>query len=161
MNNYEIKYDGENFVTITSVDGVDLHEGHVIAVKEDLYSFISDASKDATGRRVRFNAYEMSIADLEAQAAYYSDAAVAEGERQEAEYVATIAKFEKSIADVVANGAGNRETAIRWMREARESDMMYRGDESLRYELGLPWDYDFDHADRDFFKRQWEQEQAA
>jgi hypothetical protein len=152
MNNYEINYDGDNFSTITSVDGVELHEAHVIAVKEDLYSFISDASKDATGRRVRFNAYEMSIADLEAEADYYSKAAADECDRQEAEYVRAIAHFEMMINSVIENGAGDRETAIRWFRDANKDDM--HGDDSARYHLGLPWNYDFDHGDREFFKRQ-------
>jgi hypothetical protein len=152
MNNYEITFDGDNFSTMTSVDGVELHEAHVIAVKEDLYSFISDASKDATGSRRRFNCYEMSIADLEEMAAFYSDAAVEEGERQEREYVRRIAHFEMMITSVIENGAGDRETAIRWFRDANKDDMY--GDDSARYHLGLPWNYDFDHGDRDLFKRQ-------
>jgi hypothetical protein len=128
------------------------HDAHVELLKQDLYSFISDASKDANGSRRRLNVQDYTVVELEELADYYSEQAQFEAERQEREYVRRIAHFEKMITSVIENGAGNRETAIRWFRDANKDSWM--GDESIRFDLGLPWDYDFDYGDRDFFKRQ-------
>ena len=49
-----------------------------------------------------------------------------------------IEKFEKSVENLVAHGAGNRETAIRWMMDADEVD----GDfEYFCYKNNLPYGY--------------------
>lgn len=139
---------------VRSIDGVDLHDAHVDMLKQDLYSYISDASKDAQGFRTRFDPTLKSVAELEADCDYWSkqvEISIAEDERR---HVAAIEKFERTVANLIESGAGDRETAVRWIRDAQdEFDRMY-GDECLRYNLGLPWDYDFDHGDRDFFKRQ-------
>lgn len=130
------------------------HEAHVIALKEDLYSFISDASKDAYGSRRRLDISEYTVAELEELAAYYSDAAAEECRRIEREERAAEARFEKTVANLIESGAGDRATAVRWIRSAySESDLAY-GDEYIKYSLGVSYSYDLDHGDRDFYKRQ-------
>ena len=130
----------------------ELHNAHVDTLKDVLYSEISDASKDANGFRTRLDVSEYSVKELEDLADYYWKAASEAADEDERAYVRAIAKFEANIASVIASGAGDRETAIRWFRDANADAWM--GDEPIRYALGLPWDYDFDHGDRDFFKRQ-------
>jgi len=54
---------------------------------------------------------------------------------QEAE---AIEKFEATVAKTIANGAGNRETAIRWMMDST----VYYGDwDMFCYDNGLPYGY--------------------
>jgi len=130
----------------------ELHNAHVDTLKDVLYSEISDASKDANGFRRRLDVSEYSVAELEELADYYWKAASEAAAEDERAYARAIEKFEANIASVIAAGAGDRETALRWFRDANADAWM--GDESIRYALGLPWDYDFDHGDRDLFKRQ-------
>jgi hypothetical protein len=148
----EVRYT-ETYDAIVSIDGVDLHDGHVIALKEDLYSFISDASKDANGTRRRLNIHEYTVAELEDLCDYYSKAAAEECAREERAHRAAEARFEKRVANLIECGAGDRATAIRWIRDAHREDAWCDLDECIRYALGLSWSYDLDHGDRDFFKR--------
>lgn len=129
------------------------HEAHVIALKEDLYSFISDASKDANGSRRRLDISEYTVAELRDLADYYSEAAAAECRRIEREERAAEARFEKTVANLIESGAGDRETAVRWIRDAySESDLAY-GDDYIKYSLGVSYSYDLDHGDRNYYER--------
>jgi len=139
---------------VRSVSGVELHDAHVEIVKQDLYSYISDASKDAYGSRSRLDVSEWTIAELEAECDRLSVAVGETIDREEAEHVAAEAKFEKNVANLIESGAGDRATAVRWIRDAQDDfDKMY-GDEHIKYSLGLSYTYDLDHGDRDYFKRQ-------
>lgn len=144
---------------VRSIDGSDLHDGHVAVLKDDLYTYISDASKDANGCRTRLDVSEYSIAELEELCEYYSKAVAIAIDEEERSHVLAVEEFEANIANVIECGAGDRETAIRWFRDANKDE--WYGDESLRYKLGLPWDFDFDHGDRDFFKREALRREAA
>jgi len=57
--------------------------------------------------------------------------------RREAEARAVV-KFSKRIEDTIAGGAGDRETALRWIHEADGSN---GDDEYLCYLNGLPYGY--------------------
>ncbi len=57
--------------------------------------------------------------------------------RREAEARAVV-KFSKRIEDTIASGAGDRETALRWIHEADGSNS---DDEYLCYLNGLPYGY--------------------
>lgn len=63
-------------------------------------------------------------------------------ERQEQSRIASEAEasvgFEKRVADLIHSGAGSRETAIRWIHDAEESN---GDDEYLCFLLGLPYSY--------------------
>jgi hypothetical protein len=60
---------------------------------------------------------------------------MAEEERREAELIAS---FEASVTATIANGAKDRETAIRWMIDAEDVN----GDvEHFCYRMGLPYRY--------------------
>lgn len=139
---------------VRSIDGVDLHDAHVDTLKQDLYTYISDASKDAFGCRVRLNVAEYSIEQLEAMCEYYSNKVGEAIDREEEEHHRAMVRFEARVLNLIACGAGNRETAVRWIREAHEADAWCDLDECIRYALGLPWNYDLDHGDQLFFERQ-------
>jgi len=156
MNSYEIKVWNEQWnmeVTeyVRVIDGVDLHDAHVELLKQGYYSYISDASKDATGRRARYDVSEMTVAELIAECDMWSDRVGESIKEDEAREAHAVEVFEATVASHIEVGAGDRETAIRWIREAHDDDY---GDESIKYNLGLPYSYDLDHGDRDFFKRQ-------
>lgn len=142
---------------VRSIDGVDLHDAHVQNLKDDLYTAISDLSKSATGSRMRYDISDMSIAELDDLVEYWGEASErACEEEREREHDAMV-RFEATVMNLIECGAGDRETAVRWIREGQdEFDRMY-GDESIRFKFGLPWSYDLDHGDCDFFIR----EQAA
>ena len=46
--------------------------------------------------------------------------------------------FEKRVEETIALGAKNRETAIKWIHDAEDTD---NDDEYLCYRLGLPYTY--------------------
>jgi hypothetical protein len=139
---------------VRSIDGADLHDGHVQTLKDELYSAVSDLSKSATGSRMRYDISDMSVAELDELVEYWGEASErACEEEREREHDAMV-RFEATVMNLIACGAGDRATAIRWIREGQdEFDRMY-GDERLRWSYGLPWNYDFDHGDQLFFERQ-------
>jgi hypothetical protein len=157
MNNYEVKFnwDSERCThdIISTLDGVELHEGHVLQLKSDMQSYISDASKDAFGSRYRFDPFIMSVKELEDLADYYSEEVGRTIEREERAHAEAEASFESRVANLIESGAGDRATAIRWIRDAHRDDAWCDLDECIRYALGLSWSYDLDHGDRDFFTR--------
>lgn len=78
----------------------------------DCLLWISDLSKEAYGFRVRnVDWSSMSFEELAAEVNHYS--AIAEREAFEA----SIAE-EQAIQKAIDAGAGNRETALRWLEEA-------------------------------------------
>lgn len=151
---WNINWNMEVTEYVRSIDGVDLHDAHVDLLKQDLYSYISDASKDANGSRRRLNVQDYTVAELEDLCDYYSEQVSIAIDEDERRHAAAEAKFEENIASLIEAGAGSRETAIRWIREAHADDAWCDLDECIRYALGLSWSYDLDHGDRDFFKRQ-------
>ena len=146
---------------VRSIDGADLHDAHVHSLKEDLYTFISDVSKSANGFRHRLDIREYSVAELEELCEYFGKESEKACAREEAEHLEAEAKFEKSVANLIESGAGDRETAIRWIRDAHRDDAYCDLDECIRYALGLSWSYDLDHGDRKFFERKYAEESEA
>ena len=99
----------------------------------------SDFYKEANGFRPRhIDTSSWSLEDFDIQfevlARIYKENAAM---RDAAEAVAVV-RFEARIVDLIAIGAKNRTTAIRWISEAEDcgSDMSY-----LCYCLGLPYQY--------------------
>lgn len=105
---------------------------------------ISDLHKDAYGFRPRqdFWVWWDNASDDEKQAEWDSllaalERAVKEEREQEER---AIAKFETLVATTIATGAGDRETALRWIMDGsrcgRDGDWDF-----LCYEYGLPYGY--------------------
>ena len=89
-----------------------------IAEREALELFIYEGYKDAYGVKGRhYDFAAMTLEDLREEADRISAAinvAIAEEKEREAE---DLTAFEKEIEDVIGYGAGDRETALRWMTD--------------------------------------------
>ena len=133
--------EGWTFYTTTVSDPAHWARYDVFTIEDyerhSLVSYISDAHKDAYGFRPRgYNYAEWSIAQLEAEADRLSDAvtnAIREREFTEAREVEAL---EVRIADLIAMGASDRDTAIRWICDSIDhgGDLSY-----VCYELGVPY----------------------
>ena len=66
------------------------------------------------------------------------DVAVKEEKAREVE---SIAKFETHVATVIGMGAMERDTAIRWIKDATSDFDSRYGDEHFEYLKGLPYGY--------------------
>lgn len=98
-----------------------------------------DMYKDAYGYRPRgIDTSGWSEADFEAEFASLEAVIVREeAARCEAEKVA-VAKFERVVTNIIFAGAGDRETALRWIMDASNAN----GDWGyLCWDLGLPQHY--------------------
>lgn len=97
-----------------------------------------DMFKDAYGYRPRFDTSAWTLADYEREIEDLSRviAANMDAER-EAEAVA-LQRFEARVAEVIESGAGDRETALRWLWQADNEVAYDRQDlEQWVYGLGL------------------------
>jgi len=52
-----------------------------------------------------------------------------------------VERFEKSVADTIAMGAGDRETAVRWLREAEQDEDSMLNNDYFEYDHNLPNGY--------------------
>jgi hypothetical protein len=107
--------------------------------RESMIQIYSDFHKDAYGFRPRGVNYDaMTLADLKADFASF-EALCDQNEREEEranEYARV--EFEKRVQSVIDMGAGDRETALRWIVESFEEDVFYYGVEGfVTYELHL------------------------
>ena len=107
---------------------------------EDIYGYISDASKDVNGCRFRFDWTHYTLIQLDMMAADWSARvfeSIAEDREREVE---AIAQFEQHVNGMMDMGAADRDTALRWLRDA-EMDDYFGDDEHLEYHYGLPYGY--------------------
>ncbi len=107
---------------------------------EALQSLYSDYHKDLYGFRPRYDADEVwnSVEGLKARIAQLDAVAPDIHAAEDAEYARCIDEIEAKIARTIDAGAGDRETAIRWIADAYEVD----GDlEYLCYKTGVPYGY--------------------
>lgn len=106
---------------------------------EAAQSFYSDFHKDLYGFRPR-PSQELweSMEYLEAQIAQLHQAAPAIIAAEEQAQDERTAEFEKLVTETIQLGAGDRETALRWIMDASDCN----GDwEFLCFEHGLPYGY--------------------
>ena len=113
--------------------------GTIDEYKMELYGYISDASKDAMGFRTRLDIDSMTIEEVMAACDYWEQRVIEAIEEDKIREERCIKEFEKSVADIIDMGAGDRETAIRWLKG---EDEWYINDESyFEYSYGLPYGY--------------------
>jgi hypothetical protein len=107
--------------------------------KEQLECVFWDTYKDAHGFRPRHVGIgDMSEAELEAELEYLSKVIEQNAEFEREAEARAVVEFEKLVAETVAIGAADRETALRWIMDAS----ICNGDwEFLCYEHGLPYHY--------------------
>jgi hypothetical protein len=107
--------------------------------RDDLMSYISDAHKDAYGFRPTYwDLSSKSIEELEAIADRMTDAVCDAIQRQRLEEEEALRVFEKEVSGVIDMGAGDRETAIRWIVEGLDMGG-YATAEYACYNLGLSY----------------------
>jgi hypothetical protein len=110
-----------------------------MSVLEQMQCQYWDMYKDAYGVRPRgIDTTDWTEEDFMAEFETLGNAIEREeAERKEREAEATV-KFESRVADLIASGAGDRATALRWIHEAEGTD----GDEEyLCFCVGLPYGY--------------------
>jgi hypothetical protein len=113
--------------------------GTIEEFKMELYGYISDASKDAMGFRTRLDISDMTVEQVMAAADYWEARVIESIEEDRIRENECIEEFEKLISETISMGAGDRETAIRWLKS---SDEWYENDESyFEYTHGLPYGY--------------------
>ena len=103
---------------------------------------VSDLHKDAYGFRPRENFWEFwtSATDDEKQTEWDSLLQALEQSiaRDKEEQSRSVAAFEQHVTNTMCMGAGDRETALRWIMDAS----ICNGDwDFLCYEYGLPYSY--------------------
>ena len=99
----------------------------------------SDFYKEANGFRPRhIDTSSWSLADFDAEFEVLARICKENAAQQDVAEASAIVRFEARIVDLIACGAKDRTTAIRWISEAEDcdSDMSY-----LCYCLGLPYQY--------------------
>lgn len=107
--------------------------------KEQLEAYVWDLYKEVHGIRPRhLRLVDMTEAELEAMVDVLHEVLEqVDKARREAEAQAVV-RFSKRVEDTIKSGAGDRETALRWIMEADDA----RGDwEYLTYLNGLPYGF--------------------
>ena len=103
---------------------------------EDLYSYISDASKDAQGVRFRMDISGMTFAELEAECDYWSNQVAIAIEEEKYYADLAVAEFKALVARTIEMGARDEETALRWLTQ---DEKFYHGQdvEHFVYNQGI------------------------
>ena len=98
-----------------------------------------DMYKDAYGVRPRgVDTSGWTLEDFEAEFEGLGVAIEAEDKARKAAEAEAVTKFEQHVTNTICMGAGDRETALRWIMDASSAN----GDwEYLCYDLGLPYQY--------------------
>jgi hypothetical protein len=117
--------------------------------REDLAYYIWDGYKDAHGIRPRFMglwdadgvAADWTLERLQAEAASISRDVEASIIEDRAHEQRAIIAFEAAIQVAIASGAGDRETAIRWLRDAEDDPHAAGDDGYFEFLQGLPYGF--------------------
>lgn len=106
-------------------------------------SCMSDIAKDAYGTRSACpDTTNMSLEELKACYDSLCDAAEAAINEEQEWQKQSITEFEAAVAGIIENtSAGDRETAIRWLREAEQDEHAERDDNYFEYCNNLPYGY--------------------
>lgn len=107
--------------------------------KEELRDLFSDMYKDAHGMRPRFvDTSAWGEAEYEKEFSYLQGIITRDLEEQSVREQGAAALFEKRVTETIALGARNRETAMKWIHAAEDSN----GDNDyLEHLLGLKYGY--------------------
>ena len=86
--------------------------------REELIQIYSDFYKDAYGVRPRFNYSEKSLEELKADFKSFGEICEENRKMEDIHTKKCIQDFNKSIDSLILLGAGDEETALRWLVEA-------------------------------------------
>jgi hypothetical protein len=109
----------------TYVDGINAGrcvtvEDAAIEYADEMYSYISDASKEANGCRYRFDHTGMTFAQLEAECDYWSAQAQIAIDEERAIADQVVKEFKALVQQTIELGAGDEATALRWLTQDQE-----------------------------------------
>ena len=90
--------------------------------KSSLAETIKDASGAAYGSKHRVDWKEYTLEELQKMADRYCEAANEEYEREKAHKAEMAEKFEARVKELINMGAGDRETALRWIIQSEDLD---------------------------------------
>ena len=108
--------------------------------REGLYEWISDASKGACGCRMRYDIELYSNEELLELGESWQKQLEEQMADEKAYEIKAAVSFEVLVQETISSGAGDRETAIRWLTEA-EGDSYY-DEGAFLYHYGLSYEYD-------------------
>jgi hypothetical protein len=105
------------------------------------YTDLSDLYKEAHGVRPRHYKALWTEEELEAEYKHLSAIAEENFKEEEKREAQALVEFEKLLQDTIDLGAGDRETAMRWLIEGSgEYDLGYFfWEHGLSYEIQLDW----------------------
>ena len=109
----------------TYVDGINAGrcvtvEDAAVAHADELYSYISDVSKEAQGFRHRMDISGMTFAQLEAECDYWSAQAQIAIDEERAMADKAVEEFKALVQQTIELGAGDEATALRWLTQDQE-----------------------------------------
>jgi hypothetical protein len=89
-----------------------------LSKREALLQIYSDYHKDAYGFRPRYDYYSYSLEQLEADFARFAQMISEAAEAEARDERAAVAAFQAAIQNTIQIGAGDEETALRWLASA-------------------------------------------
>jgi hypothetical protein len=89
-----------------------------LSKREALLQIYSDYHKDAYGFRPRYDYYSYSLEQLEADFARFGQMISEVAEAEARDERAAVAAFKSTIRTLIEVGAGDEETALRWLASA-------------------------------------------
>jgi len=120
---------------------------YTLAEREELYTYIYEAAKDAFGTRSaapsRARMEIMTDAELDADVDYYEKAVARSIKEDEERHAEAEAAWGVRVAEVIAAGAGDETTAIRWILDGdgvTDYDLVY-GPSYLAYKYGTSYGF--------------------
>jgi len=94
-----------------------------VPTREDIVDYIWDVYKEVNGIRPRWMDFDsMSYEELDTYAKELSVRAEEEYKQRQLEQAADLRDFEEQVLAIIACGAGDRATALRWMADAAGAD---------------------------------------
>jgi len=106
---------------------------------QDYQDMYSDFYKDAHGIRPRFDTDDWSLEAWEKEFEYLRRVCEDNETEETLRQNESIITFEKTVSDTIKSGAGNRETAILWLKDADE--LSGHDDNYFEYCNDLPYGY--------------------
>jgi len=121
----ECQANGAEWYTTTVTDPAHWAEMGVFTVEDykrhQVVGYISDAHKDAYGFRPRGYDWDaMTMDELNQWADELSEEVAREVERDEARKSKALAEFKSLVQNTIEMGAGDEETALRWLTQSEE-----------------------------------------
>jgi len=94
-----------------------------VPTREDIVDYIWDVYKEVNGIRPRWMDFDsMSYEELDTYAKELAARAEEEYKQRQLEQAADLRDFEERVEAIIAYGAGDRATALRWMADAAGAD---------------------------------------